>query len=386
VTRRSRVLLLAASADLYGSDRVLLDVIDALQPDREIVVVLPATGPLVVELGGRGIPIVVLDDYVLRKRNLRPAAAAAWFARLVRSARSIGRMHRQAPFTVVYSNTLAVPLGVWLKLRFRVKHLWHAHEVLDGAAWFRRAMGLAVRRGSDTVVCVSRSVEDALVAVDPAIAAQSVVVYNAVDVPEVTRSRVPHLPIVIGCVGRLYPRKGHLLLLDALARVRASGTECALVVFGDPLPGTTYLDDVHEAIERHRLHDVVTLRGFVPHNEDIYSEFDVLVLPSTEPEAFPLACLEAQAWGLPVIAPAEGGPSEIVAHGETGILARPRDVAEFAEAIKALATSPELCSRMGRAGRQRMARCFGRDTFCDRIRGIVAGSSETRRAVSRRAG
>ena len=84
-----RLLFLAASADTYGSDKVLLDVVEALRGDYEVMVTLPARGPLVSELSARNIRFVVLEDYVMRKRNLRPGEVLAWIGRVARSTRRL---------------------------------------------------------------------------------------------------------------------------------------------------------------------------------------------------------------------------------------------------------------------------------------------------------
>ncbi len=370
---RPGLLLLAASADTYGSDKVLIEVIEALIDRYAVTVALPTTGPLVSELMKREVSFVVLEDYAMRKQNLRPGAILGWLGRVARSMRRLFALQREMGYAVVYSNTLAVPLGPLLKLRFRVPHIWHAHEVLGGAKWFRRGIGLALRYGATTVICVSRSVEDQLCSIETSIRRKSVVIYNSVEVPIESEAQHASSPrLRLGCVGRLYPRKGQLLLLEALARVRDAGTECELVIFGEPLPNTTFLEEVRTRIDALGLAAVVTLRGFEPRIDRIYSQFDVLVLASTEPEAFPLACLEAQAWGLPVIAPDEGGPAEMVVGGSTGILTRPRDAESLADAILVFALRPDERLRMGAAGRRRMAELFTREGFSRDLRRVVS--------------
>lgn len=70
-------------------------------------------------------------------------------------------------------------------------------------------------------------------------------------------------------------------------------------------------------------------------------------------EAYGMALLEAQAVGTPVVAGDEGGVSTIIAHGETGILARPRDDGAFAAALTTLLDDPTRRAAMGRAARAR---------------------------------
>lgn len=71
-------------------------------------------------------------------------------------------------------------------------------------------------------------------------------------------------------------------------------------------------------------------------------------------EAYGLAYLEAQAAGLPVVAWATAGVPEVVAHGETGLLAAPGDLAGLSMAISQLLTDKGLRLRMGAAARARV--------------------------------
>ncbi len=65
-----------------------------------------------------------------------------------------------------------------------------------------------------------------------------------------------------------------------------------------------------------------------------YASADIFVFPSTT-ETFGNVVLEALASGLPVVAAAEGGPKDIIRHGETGILVEPQqEEAFFAEIVK----------------------------------------------------
>ncbi|MEF9881724.1 glycosyltransferase [Streptomyces sp. P9-A4] len=60
---------------------------------------------------------------------------------------------------------------------------------------------------------------------------------------------------------------------------------------------------------------------------------------------------EAMASGVPVIAPAAGGPLDLVDHGRTGILVPPGDPSALRTAVASLAASPELRAAYGLAGR-----------------------------------
>jgi glycosyltransferase involved in cell wall biosynthesis len=75
-------------------------------------------------------------------------------------------------------------------------------------------------------------------------------------------------------------------------------------------------------------------------------------------EPFGRVLLEAMAVGKPLVAPREGGPTEIVADGETGFLVPPRDAEALAAAMVMLLLDPARRAAMGRAARARVAQVF----------------------------
>jgi phosphatidylinositol alpha 1,6-mannosyltransferase len=110
-----------------------------------------------------------------------------------------------------------------------------------------------------------------------------------------------------------------------------------------------------------------------------YAALDLFVHTGTE-ETFGQTLQEAQASGLPVIAPRAGGPLDLVDHGVNGLLYDPASESELRAAVAALATAPELRARMGEAGRRRV---LGRSwaAVCDDLLGFYA-QVVTARAVA----
>ena len=132
---RLRVLFVHQSSDLYGSDRVLIDIAHALRlSGGEPIVVLPDGGPLVQTLKERGIevhavaPIEVLK---LSRSVMTPLGALRLLTNIPRSLAVLDRCVAGRSIDLVYSNTLAVLAGaLWARSR-QVKHLWHVHEIVE---------------------------------------------------------------------------------------------------------------------------------------------------------------------------------------------------------------------------------------------------------------
>jgi alpha-1,3/alpha-1,6-mannosyltransferase len=94
-----------------------------------------------------------------------------------------------------------------------------------------------------------------------------------------------------------------------------------------------------------------------------------LVYTSDE-EHFGYGLVEAMAARRPVVAVKSGGPLEIVADGETGVLAPP-DAQAFAAAVARLICDPAAADRMGKAGRRRVGGQFSLAAFAERLQAIV---------------
>ena len=176
--------------------------------------------------------------------------------------------------------------------------------------------------------------------------------------------RVPDGCPVVMLPGRMTGLKGHILLLEALARVEED--VCCLFVGsgGDPArPGRR--TRVERRIEALGLSPRLRLTGECRDMPAAYMLADVVVSASLRPEGFGRVVVEAQAMGRPVIATAHGGARETVRHGETGWLAPPGDAEALGRAIRrALDLSAAERDRMARAGQAHVRRNFSLAGMC----------------------
>jgi glycosyltransferase involved in cell wall biosynthesis len=150
-------------------------------------------------------------------------------------------------------------------------------------------------------------------------------------------------PPRIGTAVNLEWWKGVDVLLRACARLR---TPFQLELYGD---GTD-----RPALERlaRQLGVNATFHGHVDDVADRLADLDLFVLPSRA-ENFPIALLEAMAWALPVVVTRVGGVPEMVVDRESGLVVRPDDEQELAEAIRHIVENPEAARSLGRAAAQR---------------------------------
>ncbi|MEM6749792.1 MAG: glycosyltransferase family 4 protein [Planctomycetota bacterium] len=153
-------------------------------------------------------------------------------------------------------------------------------------------------------------------------------------------------------VARLAPVKGHALLVEAVAMLKARGVAVHVdIVGGGPLK-----DRLQQEIEARGVADRVTLVGPVGQDKmpARFAAADGFVLPSFA-EGVPTVLMEAMAAGRPVVATAIAGTPELVEDGVHGKLVRPGSAEQLAEGIAWLAErSVEERREMGRAGRAKV--------------------------------
>ena len=143
---------------------------------------------------------------------------------------------------------------------------------------------------------------------------------------------------------RMYPGKGQLQLLAALAGLLPRYPKLRALLIGD---GPTR-PEVEAEIDRLGLRSAVTCKGRVDHREipALMRTAHLIVLPTyMTGEMFPLCLIEGMALGLPAIATHVAGIPEIIADGETGILVEPRDVRALAHAITRFLEDPNFYAR-----------------------------------------
>jgi len=154
-------------------------------------------------------------------------------------------------------------------------------------------------------------------------------------------------------LGAIDQRKGLNVLLKALAILRGRGEPCALALAGDIKNDRQYPMLCRE-INQLGLADKVHVLGFVAEADlpALFSACRALVFPSLY-EGFGLPPLEAMVCGAPVVAAKAAAVPEVV--GEAGLLVRPGDPEDLAQAMAALTADRELADRLREKGYRRAA-------------------------------
>jgi glycosyltransferase involved in cell wall biosynthesis len=309
---RAPVLFAAYAGVMGGAERVLLAA--AVRLDRPVVVACPE-GPLAEALRAAGLTHAPLTE---RPLALTPAHAGGLlgFGREILDA---ARTHK--PAVLVAWGARAVLATAPLPRRPRVLAVHHDLLARRGV---RAAARVASRRAEGVATA------SAAIARDLGLAAT--VLHPGVDLAAFVPSPRPSGPPHALVLGALVAWKRPELALDVAERV----PELRVTFAGAPLD-----DGRTETALRERaaaFGDRVSLAGHVDTRAALESAHVLLHCADAEP--YGLALVEALACGRPVVAPAAGGPPEIVAGG-AGRLYPPGDADAAAEALHAVLADPD---------------------------------------------
>ena len=178
--------------------------------------------------------------------------------------------------------------------------------------------------------------------------------------------------VLVLAVGNARPRKGHMLLLEALAELRDQGIGQALhvAVAGDGPERPRMAEYAREK----GLSDRVHLLGLRRDIGDLQAAADISAMPSFW-EGLPLAVLEGMFAGNPVLASDVGGIAEAVRSGDEGILVEPGQVGQIVEALARLLQDPNERMAMGKAALNRAEELFSVEVMADQYERLYRGEA-----------
>jgi len=171
--------------------------------------------------------------------------------------------------------------------------------------------------------------------------------------------------LIVGHVGRLSAEKGQAALVRVFGTVLARVPSARLVLVGEgPDEGS-----LRELVSRLGLGERALLLGHRPDVREIFGDLDLLVLSSLT-EGLPNVVLEAMATGVPVVATAVGGTSELVIDGRTGSLVPSGDDAALTRAVIDALVDREGAARRALAARKHVEEEFDFDRLIETTHGI----------------
>ena len=348
-----RVLVIEPAGGLWGSERALLDLIDAA-PQLDIAVCCPPGTPLIAELEKRGIR--VLPWFIARLHEK---------SRWQRLLAALGVLRACLAFRpqVIHLNQSGVYRVCRPAARLRALRLVGHVRIFEDAAYLAGCQPQPDRLKA--IIAISEAVAAEIGRFDQLTGIPVVRIYDAF-APAPARPDVARLPLRIACVGRVTPIKGQDVLIAALAlEEMPQGIECIVVGDGDP----DYVAML-KAADQGR----VQWTGFSGDVPSLLASSAVLACPSHRE---PLGRVVFEAWdagAVPVVFAGAGGAAEVVAAAGGGVIYHDQTPRSLAAALAAALTlSPAEASDRIANGRSWLKANCALEPYGRAVTAVLAG-------------
>lgn len=369
-----RILYLHAGAEMYGADKVLLELIKGLDSKEfEAHVILPNDGVLVEALRQVGAKVSVLDYPILRRKYFNPKGIADYIRSYNFYAKQIALYARQHSIDMVHNNTAAVLEGIYLKRKLKLPLIWHVHEIIVKPKAISDFINMHMGRYADKIVTVSQAVANHIKQSPFIKDSQVEVIYNGVDnavyYPMDASSirekfDIAQDALVIGMIGRVNAIKGQNDFIEAVEPLLEKNEQAVAFLAGGVFPGEEWrLEELDKRIASSSVVSQIHRIDYYDKTSELYNMFDIFVLPSIKPDSLPTVVLEAMACSKPVVGYNNGGIAEMVVDDKSGCLVKPNSPQELSNAISLLLDSSEKREKFGRVGYQRQKELFSLESY-----------------------
>jgi len=355
------ILQIVPELDSGGAERAAIDISEALASAGGRALVATEGGRLVSELQAKG--GIAIRFPAATKNPFAMAANVSRLAHLIRAERvDLVHARSRAPAWVALAATR----------RARVPLVTTFHGIYSGRSPIKLNYNSVMARG-DVIIANSAFTAEHIAKTYPQACERVAVIYRgvdfrrfspgAVDPARVRRLRdawgvAPHEQIVL-MPARLSERKGHRVLIEAAALLKAQRGEGLAVAFAGNSGKGGYARELDKMIGKAGLAGMVRRVGHCDDMAAAYLAASVVAMPSTEPEAFGRVAVEAQAMGTPVVVSDLGAlaetslaPPKVPPGRRTGWHVPPGNAAALAKAL-AEALSLGAAARDGLAARAR---------------------------------
>lgn len=369
-----RILYLHAGAEMYGADKVLLELIKGLDSKEfEAHVILPNDGVLVEALRQVGAKVSVLDYPILRRKYFNPKGIADYIRSYNFYAKQIALYAREHSIDMVHNNTAAVLEGIYLKRKLKLSLIWHVHEIIVKPKAISDFINMLMGRYADKIVTVSQAVANHIKQSPFIKDSQVEVIYNGVDnavyYPMDASSirekfDIAQDALVIGMIGRVNAIKGQNDFIEAVEPLLEKNEQAVAFLAGGVFPGEEWrLEELDKRIASSSVVSQIHRIDYYDKTSELYNMFDIFVLPSIKPDSLPTVVLEAMACSKPVVGYNNGGIAEMVVDDKSGCLVKPNRPQELSNAISLLLDSSEKREKFGRVGYQRQKELFSLESY-----------------------
>ncbi len=365
------IMYLHAGAEMYGSDKVLLQLVTGLDKKQfKPIVVLPEHGPLEKALETNDIQTEVVAYPILRRKYFNPKGIFNYASGYFKAGKVLANLAIKYHVDLIHVNTLAVLEGITLKKRIKKPLIWHVHEILLSPKFMWKLTAYLSAKYADKIVVVSNATGEHLKKAGYAKENQIVTIYNGINIPKGLENSdfrqefdIPKNAFVFGHVGRINAWKGQEDFLKASLKLMSNYSKVHVLFSGNAYKGEEWREEkLKKEINESGFSDRIHYLGFQHEIRKVFNTMNVFVSSSIRPDPFPMVTLEAMANSKPIVSYDHGGPSELIVNAKTGYLVQPHNIDDLSLKMSML-INPKLESKFGVVGRKRVLSEFSETKF-----------------------
>lgn len=372
------ILILHAGAELYGADKVLLELLKNIDKDKFTpYVVLPCDGDLVKEFKKNDINVEVIPYPILRRKYFNLKGILGYFLDYFKYSKRLIQLAKDKEIDLIHTNTSAVLEGVIIKFFLRKPQIWHIHEIIVKPKLLNKVLSYVIAKSSDEVVTVSNAVSEHLKSTGY-FKNNINVIYNGIDNEKFNTSNlsdylrvefgIPKDGKVVGMIGRVNSWKGQEDFIKAVDIVMNDNKDVYSVLVGGVFEGEEWrIDELKNNISKLSNKERIIFSNYRSDTGNIHNLFDIFVLPSTNPDPLPTVVLESMASGKPIVGYRHGGVCEMVKENYNGYLAEVRNVDDLALKISNLLNNDQLRVEFGSNSLKRQLEYFSLRNYVERF-------------------
>lgn len=339
IDRPLKVLHLVSSRGLYGAERVIINLTEAMNRQRFI--------PQVVLLRNDGYPnLEFIEAFKKTKVHVIPAKKWIDFKALQR----IKQLITDEQFDIIHCHEMKGRLYALLCVYKRKNILITTHH-----NWIKNNFVTSLFETFDAfyirffsrIIAVSYEVKNMLV--KTMISSEKIeVIINGIDTDHFKINKDYRVKIrkelsvadnikLVGSFGRISCEKGHIYFVKAAIEVLKKYPNTKFLILGNG----PQEEEIKKYVLEQEASESIFILDFKGNIKEYYSALDIFVLPSMI-EGTPMALIEAMSMGIPVVATKVGGVGKIIIHQKNGLLVPPKDTKELSGAIIRLLNDEEM--------------------------------------------
>lgn len=375
------ILYLHAGAEMYGADKILLEIVEGLDKKNfHPIVVLPNNGVLVEKLKEASIEVHVIGYPILRRKYFNLKGIFGYIFQYETKTKEIYSLVKDRNIEIIHVNTTAVLEGIKLKKMLRAKLLWHVHEIIVDPKFINKIICFLLGRYANKIITVSDAVKKHILESGFVNLNKIETIYNGVDDNNVQVSECKYLfdefkisssNKIVGMIGRINAWKGQKDFLKAMIPILKSNPDYKAILIGGVFEGEEWRKkELEDYIKKSSVSGQIILCDFRNDTKYLFKIFDVFVIPSIKPDPLPTVVLEAMSAGRPIVGYAHGGVKEMVVQKYNGLLSRPGRPEGLTKSIEILLKDDELRKEYGNNSLKRQRNGFSIIKFNERFNNL----------------